>query len=316
LNNKVIRILPLIFVTILVSTPLPAYAKGYRSTVEITSSLVNECSSEQGSTNCANNNADTVGDENIVSPQISQSSQFKTGSDEFPGPPGPPGSPGPSSQARDLIYTVAEVVPPSDIALNRIGSLADPYNIELNSDVQDSENPSVAVSGNNVYVVWDSDSSEILYKRSIDGRASFGDIITLSDGIIDTTARNPVVSVAENDVYVVWADEDAILLRKSTNGGASFAGPVMVSTLTTPFSVNIDMAVVENSVYLVWSEIITGDGEDPREVFFSRSVDGGNTFSEKENLSNNNTDPGNPAIAVNQNQIMEHVVKILTQEKH
>jgi Collagen triple helix repeat (20 copies) len=95
MNNKVIRILPLIFLTtLMVSTPLPTYAKEYRSTVEITSSLVNECSSEQGSTNCANNNADTVGDENIVSPQISQSSQFKTGSDGFPGPQGPPGPPG------------------------------------------------------------------------------------------------------------------------------------------------------------------------------------------------------------------------------
>jgi hypothetical protein len=44
---------------ITVITPLPTYAKDYRST----SNLVNECSSEQGSTNCANNNAETYGDE-------------------------------------------------------------------------------------------------------------------------------------------------------------------------------------------------------------------------------------------------------------
>jgi hypothetical protein len=140
---------------VLVSTPLPIYAKDYQST----SNLVNECFSDHGNTHCANNNVDTFGDENIVNPQISQSSQFETGSDGKPGPPGPqgppgpPGPPGPSSEPRDLIYTVAEVVPPSDIVLNRIGGLADPYNIELNSDFEDSENPSVAVSGNNVYVV-------------------------------------------------------------------------------------------------------------------------------------------------------------------
>jgi hypothetical protein len=37
--------------------------------------------SDGGSTNCANNNAETIGDENIVNPQISQSSQVETGSD-------------------------------------------------------------------------------------------------------------------------------------------------------------------------------------------------------------------------------------------
>jgi hypothetical protein len=46
--------------------------------------LINECSSEQGSTNCANNNAETIGDENIISPQVTQSSQVETGSG---GPP-------------------------------------------------------------------------------------------------------------------------------------------------------------------------------------------------------------------------------------
>ena len=80
---------------VMISTPLPIYAKEYRSTVDLTASLLNECSSEQGNTNCANNNADTVGDENSVNPQISQSSQFKTGSDGKPGPPGPQGPPGP-----------------------------------------------------------------------------------------------------------------------------------------------------------------------------------------------------------------------------
>jgi hypothetical protein len=83
MSNTLIRILPLIFlITVMVfSTPLSVYAKEYRST----SNLLNECFSEQGSTNCANNNAETIGDENIVSPQVTQSSQVETGSD---GPPG------------------------------------------------------------------------------------------------------------------------------------------------------------------------------------------------------------------------------------
>ena len=70
----------------MVITPLPTYAKEYRSTVELTSNLLNECSSNEGSTNCANNNAETVGDENIVNPQVTQSSQVQTGSNGEQGP--------------------------------------------------------------------------------------------------------------------------------------------------------------------------------------------------------------------------------------
>jgi hypothetical protein len=92
--NKVIRILPLIFLTtvMVLGPPLPAYAKDYHCT----SNLINECSSNEGSTNCANNNAETFGDENIVNPQFTQSSQVETGLNGSLGPTGPPGPPGPT----------------------------------------------------------------------------------------------------------------------------------------------------------------------------------------------------------------------------
>ena len=89
MNNRGIRILPLIIflITIVVITPLPTYARDYQSSIELTSNLLNECSSDDGSTtNCANNNAETAGDENIINPQVSQSSE--TGSDGIAGPPG------------------------------------------------------------------------------------------------------------------------------------------------------------------------------------------------------------------------------------
>ena len=89
MKDKVIRILPLIFlITVMVITPLPTYAKHYQSTVDLTSNLLNECSSDEGNANCANNNAETFGDENNVSPQVSQTSQVESG---LVGPPGPPG---------------------------------------------------------------------------------------------------------------------------------------------------------------------------------------------------------------------------------
>src|SRR5918996_1028865 len=98
LNNRTTRILPLIIflITIVVITPLPTYARDYQSSVVLTSNLLNECSSDDGgATNCANNNAETAGAENIINPQVSQSSQVETDSDGIAGPPGPQGEPGP-----------------------------------------------------------------------------------------------------------------------------------------------------------------------------------------------------------------------------
>lgn len=38
------------------------------------------------------------------------------------------------------------------------------------------------------------------------------DIISLSDGLIETNARNPVIGVAGSNVYVAWSEDDAIVL--------------------------------------------------------------------------------------------------------
>jgi len=71
--------------------PFSVYAKEYSSTAQ----LQNECSSEDGITNCANNNAETLGDENVVNPQVRQTS-IKSGEDGHPGEQGPPGPAGPA----------------------------------------------------------------------------------------------------------------------------------------------------------------------------------------------------------------------------
>ncbi len=71
--------------------PFSVYAKEYSSTAQ----LQNECSSEDGITNCANNNAEAIGDENVVNPQVRQTS-IKSGEDGSNGEQGPPGPAGPA----------------------------------------------------------------------------------------------------------------------------------------------------------------------------------------------------------------------------
>jgi hypothetical protein len=105
----------------------------------------------------------------------------------------------------NLIYVAGEI-DGSDSIIYRLGGLADPTTVQLNDDFADSEGQAVAVSGNNVFVVWDSDSSEILYKRSIDGGATYSDIVILSDDSIDTRSQNPSISVVGSNIFVVWSD--------------------------------------------------------------------------------------------------------------
>ena len=96
MNNKTMSMLTVLFLVIVMFMPLvdpltklmpfSVYANEYSSSAQ----LQNECSSEGGLSNCANNNAETIGDENIVNPQVRQTS-IKSGEDGFPGEQGPPG---------------------------------------------------------------------------------------------------------------------------------------------------------------------------------------------------------------------------------
>jgi ethanolamine utilization microcompartment shell protein EutL len=98
--------------------------------------------------------------------------------------------------------------------------------------------PSSAASGNNVYVVWDDDGtasqgsdSDVLYRRSTNGGASFGSAVNLSNST--GLSQIPAIAASGNNVYVVWQDDTLvsgipdILYRRSTNGGASFSGSVI-----------------------------------------------------------------------------------------
>ena len=82
--------------------------------------------------------------------------------------------------------------------------------------------------GQSVYVVWTDETagtrnSEILYRRSTDGGASFGGTVNLSNTTGYSYAASVAVSMTnmppQQDVYVVWTDETpgkwCILYRKN-----------------------------------------------------------------------------------------------------
>lgn len=79
-------------------------------------------------------------------------------------------------------------------------------------------------------MVWP-ENTEILYRKSIDGGATFGSSANLSN--TNGGSTDPAIAVSGNNVYVVWHDNTPgnaeILLRKSINAGVTFGSTINVS---------------------------------------------------------------------------------------
>jgi hypothetical protein len=164
-----------------------------------------------------------------------------------------------------------------------------------------SANPAVATSGNNMYIVWEDDTSgnfEILYRRSTDGGANFGEngvAINLSNNA--GTSTIPFVAASGNNVYIVWEDNTPgnpeILYRRSTDGGANFGATVNLSNNALS-SLDPAIAASGNNVYVVWYDNTPSNFE----ILYRKSTDGGASFDATVNLSNNAGFSAAPAIAV------------------
>jgi hypothetical protein len=110
-----------------------------------------------------------------------------------------------------------------------------------------------------------------------------------------------------------------IFVAKSTNGGQSFSAPVLVApieaigfaggTLLGNFRVNsyprIDVNPMNGNVYVVYSS--NPPGPDGSDVFFSRSVNGGTTWSPPIRVNDDATtnDQFFPDVAVNKDGVLE-----------
>jgi hypothetical protein len=132
---------------------------------------------------------------------------------------------------------------------------------------------------------------DIAFSVSSNGGATWSALTILATGCLVA----PVPAVATNgDLYVVWFDCNTgirQMVRKSTNGGLSFGPAVAAASGLTPppnplvgsaFRVNAAFPVIAadptnaNNVYVAWS---SNNGLSQTDVFVSRSLDGGATWS-------------------------------------
>ena len=165
----------------------------------------------------------------------------------------------------------------------------------------DAIEPRIASYKSNVYVIWsqgnfDQGLTDIFFKRSTDGGASFGDIINLSNNP-NSRSSLPNIALLDNGVYTSWTDgpfnNGEVYYRNSEDGGASFGDIINLSN-DTGDSIRPEIAVSDSNVFIVWQNQATVDN-----VFFKRSTDGGASFGGTINLSNSQGNSTNPEFSVN-----------------
>lgn len=210
-----------------------------------------------------------------------------------------------------IIVTGAAVVTPFSYLQSALAQQASFDNpIPLDNRLGDQVHPHVAASdGNNVYVAYTSEisgQSSILFTRSTDSGASFSTPISVSNDISGSSFSflNAIAANGDN-VYVVWTrvtDVSSIYLAKSSNGGVSFSSPVQVESggIARAPSITVSGA----NVYVAWQDFSTSPTGLDSEIFFSASIDGGNTFDTPVDISGNaGTISRNPSIAGSGNNI-------------
>lgn len=168
-----------------------------------------------------------------------------------------------------------------------------------------------------VYLAWArlpvTASPRIVFRSSTDGGATFPGELQISDS---TGGYNGVASgIGPNgEVYVVWRHDDRLELDVSLDGGATFGSDRLVATidpLPSPLPgpgfrmFNLPSLAVARSgpdagaLYVVWADESGGPGGTP-DVLFSRSGDGGSSWSAPVRVSNdtNGSHQFFPVIAV------------------
>ena len=158
---------------------------------------------------------------------------------------------------------------------------------------------SIALSGNNIYLTWwdnKTGNNEVFFARSTDNGKTFDTPINLSNA--KGASADSQIATAQNNLYVTWWDNKTgvweVFSRASTDGGKTFADAIMLKSVgtsplkkldgPTPETIFLDTLVVAsgNNEYVLWWDNKTGNSE----VLFTRSTDGGKTFTDPINISN------------------------------
>lgn len=176
-----------------------------------------------------------------------------------------------------------------------------------------SRNLELSAFENNVYAVWLDEDEQgngiILFMASNDGGETFGNPITIARNV--TTNNDftfPKVTAYGDNVYIAWNVVDSrstqgegeiitdLLYVKSSDQGNTFSPPIKLNNNGEKVG-EAQLAAYNNAVYVVW-------GSSPYDhvtsnLFFIKSTDNGNTFSNATEVKNDNfVNPSNVEIVI------------------
>ena len=212
------------------------------------------------------------------------------------------------------------------ILISSLGPQTYSESIGLNSSIilsntsLDSINPEFSVSDNTIYAVWISNlnpkNSEVLFKKVDNNSMSFSSTANISN----TTGISNLVKLSstEDNVYIIWEDKQAdkwqLLFSKSDNKGIKFGTVTYLSNDIGNVHLH-DLSSADNNVFVSWAanENISSSN---KEIYFRKSNDSGDSFSDVLNLSNDNDDSLDPHMVINQNGSIIYIVWTKCDTKH
>lgn len=178
--------------------------------------------------------------------------------------------------------------------------------LRLTNNIKNSDYSSIAVDGNNLYIIWMDDrdnNNEIFLKKSTDFGFSWGNDIKLTNN--SANSMYPSIAVNGTNIHVVWSDNrdqnTEIYYKVSTDGGINWFNDNRL-TYDITNSVIPSIALNENIIYVVW----TDERDFVEQIYFKRSTDNGATWSNDIRLTNTNYAASEPNVCVSSNNI--HIV--------
>jgi hypothetical protein len=191
-------------------------------------------------------------------------------------------------------------------------TFSEAINLSNNANTN-SRNLELSAFDNNVYAVWLDEDEQgngiILFRASNDGGETFGNPITIARNVTTNNDLTfPKVAAYGNNVYIAWNVADSwstqgegeiitdLLYVKSSDQGNTFSPPVKLNNNGEKVG-EAQLAAYNNAVYVVW-------GSSPYDhvtsnLFFIKSMDSGNTFSNVTEVKNDNfLNPSNVEIVV------------------
>lgn len=160
------------------------------------------------------------------------------------------------------------------------------------------ENPAIAVSGSNVYVVWhrirEGRFFDVFLRRSADGGSSWEEPAALTDG---HSSAHASVAASGPAVHVVWGDSRhgaaEVYTRHSSDFGATWGWETRLTD--RPYESWVPTVAVSNAdVFVAWVDYRDGNEEE----YFKRSSDGGVTWGPDTRLTEDDADSWAASLAI------------------